>query len=300
MYEITKFVTLLLFVSLCIVETSNAQMSAQQFAWLEAVLRSSAVNRSVNLAPPDDQFLGSPLPNLAGVVRSLRGSSRSESVNAAVDKLLAEIPPLQQSGQQKGEVRRRLLHAFTLLSTKAWTPEAEYGASLELRGAPSVIDLSKPLTAQLTQAFSAQPPSSSALQMRLLVREFAFEESGRVIENSRILKVIGPFNGVSNDLIERPFPVSANLTGVPEGIYRLVVEVLDGNVSIGKQMRTVWFVRDLEARRADIEKKLPAYRVMTARKRQSAIPSTWRRGSTLVNSNASFLIFQLRCNDQSS
>ena len=92
--------------------------------------------------------------------------------------------------------------------------------------------------------------------MRLLVREFAFEESGRVIDNSRILKVLGPFNGVSIDLIERPFPVSANLTGVPEGICRLVVDVLDGNVSIGKQMRTVWFVRDLEARRADIEKKL--------------------------------------------
>jgi predicted peptidase len=149
-----------------------------------------------------------------------------------------------------------LLHAFTLLTAKAWTPQAEYGASLELRGAPSIIDLSKPLTAQLTQAFSVQPPSSSALQMRLLVREFAFEESGRVIDNSRILKVLGPFNGVSSDLVERPFSVSANLTGVPEGIYRLVVEVLDGNVSIGKQMRTVWFVRELETRRADIEKKL--------------------------------------------
>jgi len=164
--RVIRFVLLLLFVSLFIAETASAQMSPQQFASLEGVLRSSAVNRSVNLTPPDDPFPGSPLPNLAGVVRSLRGSSRSELVNTTVDKLLAEIPPLQQSGQ-KGEVRRRLLHAFTLLTAKAWTPQAEYGASLELRGAPSIIDLSKPLTAQLTQAFSAQPPSSSALQMRL-------------------------------------------------------------------------------------------------------------------------------------
>src|SRR6266705_1976627 len=168
---------------------ANAQMTSQQFTWLEGVLRSNATTRSVNLTPPDDQFAGSPLPNLAGVVRSMRGSSRTESVNTAVDKLLAEIPPLQQSGQ-KGEVRRRLLHAFTLLSNKAWTPHAEYGASLELRGAPAVIDLSKPLAAQLTQTFSARPASSSALQLRLTVNEFAFDESGRVIDNSRTLKTL--------------------------------------------------------------------------------------------------------------
>jgi hypothetical protein len=232
-----------------------AQMSPQHFAWVDSVLRSNHAVRAVNLTPSDQQFMGSPMPGLSGVVRSLRSSSRSENVNKTVDGLLAEVQPLQQAGNNS-EVRRKLMHAWTLLQRKSWDSKAEFGASLSLRGAPAVLDLSKPLAGQLIQTFPARPESSSALRLRLSVGEFALDDTGLLIDNPKIVKSLGTFNGVSNDLTARPFPFSASLAGVPEGVYRLIVEVLDGDVSVGTTVTTVWFVRDMEARRVQIEKQL--------------------------------------------
>jgi len=232
-------------------------MSPQYFAYIESILRSNTTVEAINLSPLDEQFPGDTLPNFSAVVRSLRGASRVEAVNNAVDKLLSEIQPLQQSGNN-AEVRRRLTNAYTLLKRKQWNAKAEYSASLELRNAPMIADGSKTFAGQLGQLFMVKPSSATGLSLQLSLTEFAMDEDGLTIDNPKVVKVLGSFNGVGTDLTVRPFSFSTNVNGVPEGIYRLAVEVFDGELSVGKTTFPLWLVRDLEARRVDVEKKLAA------------------------------------------
>jgi poly(3-hydroxybutyrate) depolymerase len=138
----------------------------------------------------------------------------------AIDRELADATRLGRTG----EVRRLLAKGTTLLSGREWTSELDFSTSLVLRSDRVVVDSSRPYTVRLEQIYS---PAATLRRRPVPTAGNNAAQPGEVVKN------LGTFEGLSRDLRESPFFLDLALTGVPDGDYQLVVEVLDGSRPIG-------------------------------------------------------------------
>jgi poly(3-hydroxybutyrate) depolymerase len=188
------------------------------------------------------------------VLRTLRTTSKAgAAVNAEVDKLLDEGAGFLAAGNT-GEVRRRIYHAYSLLGGKSWTPTDEYAAALLLRTDTEIADPARRLVARLDQIYPAAYQPKTALRLRVTVHEPVPARSGP--RPGKLLLDAGIMDGVSRDLIDEPFAFDADISGCGEGPRVLAVELLDGTTSIRKLWIPINLVSGMDAKRAEIERRL--------------------------------------------
>jgi len=150
---------------------------------------------------------------LSGAVRALRRTATGDGA-AQADKLIAA----SGSGIARGEARRKLANAWVLLKGGTWDAKQEYQWSLALRPDAVVADSSLPFMIRLAQTYPASYKGAEALKIRVSLSH----------NDDTAVRQIGVFDLPANDLIEQPFGIYSNLTGVPDGAYLAHAEVMDG------------------------------------------------------------------------
>jgi poly(3-hydroxybutyrate) depolymerase len=185
---------------------------------------------------------------LSQILRTLQTNMKvSENVKAQVDKLAAEVAPLQSAGNA-GEARRRLLHAIAVQRGLPWDHKAEFTVSLLLRTNMVVTDSSRPFYAQLTQGYGAPYTSANGLRLHVTLADFA--APGKVVRD------LGTFEIYARDLIDDPFNFTASLEGLADGPYQVAAELADGSAVLRRVTTNILAVHDLEGQRVAIEKRL--------------------------------------------
>jgi poly(3-hydroxybutyrate) depolymerase len=148
-----------------------------------------------------------------------------------------------------------LLAIAAILVTAAQTiaptgAKQQFLQSLLLRPERFIVDSSHPLIVWLSQSNPAGYSPNSTLKMKLSL----FPATG----NAAAVKTLGTFDIYSHSLVEKPFAASADLEGVPDGGYRIVAEILDGDESIGTVDKPVQLVAGIDVRLPDIKRRLAA------------------------------------------
>ncbi len=147
------------------------------------------------------------------------------------------------------------LTALTLAAQTAapGAPSAEqaaFGQSLALRTDRVIADSTHPAMGWLAQTNPVPYSASNALRLRLAL----FPAAGAA--DQKMARDLGQFLVFGGNLADNPFPFSAKLQGLPDGDYRYVAEVWDGNTSLAKLEKNIQLVAGLEEKQADIERRL--------------------------------------------
>lgn len=139
----------------------------------------------------------------------------------AVDRDLVEATRLGRTG----EIRRLLAKGTSLLAGRAWTPAAEFSASLVIRTPAVVFDSARPHVIRLEQIFSPAIELAGPLTAKVSLRERSQAPAGQPVRPGVSLKELGIFDGVPRDLREAPFMMEIDVAGVEDGTYQLWVEL---------------------------------------------------------------------------
>lgn len=127
-------------------------------------------------------------------------------------------------------------------------PAPTFAQSLALRTDRGVADSTRATYGWLTQTAPVAYTSKGALQLKLALAPWDGE--------AKPVKALGTFTIYGGDLAGSPAPFSADLRGVPDGFYRYVAEIFDGETSLVKLERPVVLVAGLEAKQADVAQRL--------------------------------------------
>lgn len=179
-------------------------------------------------------------PGLQALSASVRGQRRtaavSDDVKSQVDKLLADTTSLPSTEQ-----RRRMANAWTLLNGKAWDAKQELAWSLALRADRIVADTSLPFVAHLSQFYAHRAPAGVRVRATLAgAKSHEF----------------GVFALPARDLIEQPAGFDGDVSALPDGQYKLRVELLDGDTSFGALEQAVQLVNGIESQYPAVERRL--------------------------------------------
>jgi poly(3-hydroxybutyrate) depolymerase len=206
---------------------------------------------------------------LSQALRTLQSNLKvSDSVKGQVDKLAAEATASQNAGNL-GEARRRLLQAIALQRGATWDAKAEFAGSLRLRTAMTVTDSARPFYAHLTQTYAAAYAAPAGLTLRLTVADFAAPD--------KVLRELGTFDVYARDLVEEPYPVAANLAGLPDGPYQVAAEVSDRGTVVRRLTLNLLSVRDLDGQQAAIEQRLARLQAFDSAKATIRYPFDYAR-----------------------
>ncbi len=187
-----------------------------------------------------------------------------------LDQLAMEYASALAAGQT-AEVRRLLAKAFTRLGGQPWTPRDEFIHSLVLRTDQRVLDTAQPVVMRLGQIYPAalQPAKPFTLRAALHTIDRSLQ---RLLQPGALVKALGSYDALNRDWMDAPFGISANLNGVKEGSYLLVVELLEGDQTLHKVWAAVQLVPGLLARREEIERRLNAVQARENSKRSVQYP----------------------------
>jgi predicted esterase len=173
-----------------------------------------------------------------------------------VDKAIADA---RRTGNL-GEVRRQIAKGMTLLNKEAWTPHADYRASLALRSDRTVVDSSVPYAIRLEQIYRPATELSPALTTKVSIRKRvpparAGDAAVTAAAEAAALqtKDLGTFDGVTRDLRESPYAMELDLGAVEDGAMVLQAEVFDGAASLGSATLNVFVSKGLDARLKSLE-----------------------------------------------
>ena len=133
-----------------------------------------------------------------------------------VDRSIAEASRLGRNG----ELRRLIAKGLALLDGRAWTPEAEYRASLVLRADRVFADAAQPFTVRLEQIYApgielSAPPSATVTLRPLLAQPAGTPETS----------VLASVADIPRDLRESPLVIDLDVSKAPDGPHELVVEI---------------------------------------------------------------------------
>jgi poly(3-hydroxybutyrate) depolymerase len=171
------------------------------------------------------------------------------ALKTSIDSLDALITDAGRVGRT-GELRRLYAHGTALLRNRAWTPEAEYAASLVLRTERQVIDPARPWSARLEQIFAP----SIALQRSPIARVTLRQRQGRELTAPlAVVRTLATLDGVPRDLRDTPQSIEGDFTGLADGTYQVVAEVLDSTRLIGTASLTVVVRAGLDVQVAQLE-----------------------------------------------
>jgi len=179
---------------------------------------------------------------LSSAVRALRRATTAQPLAEQVDKLIGE----SGAGVARGEARRKLANAWVLLKSGSWDKQQEFQWSLSLRPDMVVADSSLPSILRLTQTYPASYKATGALKLSLSLRR----------EDGSVVRQIGVSDLLSNDLIEQPVAVAANLDGVADGDYLVRAEVMDGGAPVAASISPLVLVKGIIRDRAVMERRL--------------------------------------------
>lgn len=186
--------------------------------------------------------------NLSRTVQALRrNASVSAAAGAEADKLLEEAAALLQINQT-GEARRRLAHAQAVVTGKTWDAREEFLWSLALRPQRLAVDQSMPMTVELAQVYSAAWRAADGLRIRLALKTLERE--------SKVIREAGEFDVPMRDFVGDPLRLQANLTGAPDGVYRLTADLLEGESPLVSLRQTIGVADGIESRYADVERHM--------------------------------------------
>ncbi|MEO5961674.1 MAG: dienelactone hydrolase family protein [Opitutaceae bacterium] len=130
----------------------------------------------------------------------------------------------------------------------AAAPASEFAASLALRMDRIVADSTRPIHGWLTQTSPVAYTSKGALQLKVVLAPW----EGEV----KPVKEIGAFTVYGGNLGSAPAPFISDLRGVPDGFYRCVAELRDGDVPIAKFERPLVLAAGLEEKQANYTQRL--------------------------------------------
>ncbi|MEO7412987.1 MAG: hypothetical protein ABIZ81_06490, partial [Opitutaceae bacterium] len=123
-----------------------------------------------------------------------------------------------------------------------------FAASLTVRTDRIVADSTRPMFGWLTQTSPVPYTSKGALQLKVRLAPWEGEATPT--------KELGTFTIYGGNLATTPVPFTAELRGVPDGFYRYVVELFDGEASIAKLEKRVVLVAGLEEKQANVTQRL--------------------------------------------
>ena len=196
------------------------------------------------------------LPNLSSLTvryNSMKTAAKADGELKAqldeVDKAIADA----RRGGNTGEIRRQLAKGFLLLGNEAWTPQADYRASLALRSDRTVVDSSAPYAIRLEQIYRPAIELSPALTTKVSIRKRVAARPGAPAATPAVARELGTFDGVSRDLRESPYAMELDLTGVEDGAMILQAEVFDGATSLGSTTLGVFVSKGLDAKLKALE-----------------------------------------------
>src|SRR5882724_8710670 len=137
-------------------------------------------------------------------------------------------------------------------STNA-TPKSDkmqttFGQSLVLRADRIVADPTHTAYCWLGQTSAVAYTSTGALKLKLALQTAKGEP--------KPVKDLGAFNIFGGNLASDPFPFPVNLSGVPDGDYRYVAEVWDGDVKLAAFEKHIVLVAGLDEKQADFARRL--------------------------------------------
>ena len=196
------------------------------------------------LAPSDQPDL----QTLSRAVQSLRQASKAGPADTAeADKLIAGATELMRANQT-GEARRRLAHAQSLVTGRPWDAREDYAWSLALRPQRFVVEQSRPMTVELAQVYSAGYAPSGGLRLKL-----ALNSAGK---ESKPVRQLATFDLPARDLAAEPFRFQADLSGTPDGAYRLAAEIVEGERPLTGIQQSIAIAEGIESRYGDVEHRL--------------------------------------------
>ena len=190
----------------------------------------------------------------AAYMRAQRHTRAGDSARQQSEALLKEAMALLSAGKT-GEARRRFHHGMTLLRGRQWTAREEHSSSLVLRTGFTVFDSDRPFWAHLGQIYPSQHSFSTGPRVRLSLHAAETPSPGS-IRLGAMVRDLGTRGGVASDLIEEPFLLEADLSGLPDGAYGLVCELRDGDEPFCTLVKSVYAVRGLATIQAEVEGRL--------------------------------------------
>lgn len=194
----------------------------------------------------------SDVQTLSRGVQALRSASQlSGDITAKVDKLLQEANSFASSGRS-GEARRKIAEAHTLLTGQPWNAKSEFAWSLSLRPRAIVLEPLRARVAEVTQLYPAGYTARVPVRARL-----ALTTTG---ERPTRVREFGVVELPVRDLIAEPLPFSFDLNGTPDGSYRLVAEILEGDEVVAALQQPVAVAEGIESRAAEVERRLERVR----------------------------------------
>lgn len=207
--------------------------------WCSAALFGAMFAASVLSAqPPADEIQPSAQPELQAFSTALRGlrrnSTASDEVKARADKLIAE------GG------RRAMANAYVLLGGKNWDDRLEYAWSLVLRPISVVADSTLPFVAHLMQSYPATF-RGTGLKARLSLRGEG---------DTKPARQLAEYEFFPRDLLEQPFGMDADLSGIPNGSYVLSAEILENGLPAFRADSKLQLVKGIATDRAAVESRL--------------------------------------------
>jgi dienelactone hydrolase len=160
----------------------------------------------------------------------------------ALDQQLARAAQLGKTGEQ----RRLYNEGLALAAGRAWTPEAEFTASLALRTERVFVSPEKPVSLRLEQIFPPSAELRSPLTLQVSVTRPA--TGGANGQPAVQLKAPVAFKNVGRDLIDEPFRFELDLSTVPDGRAAIRAEVHEGTRSLGAVTQAIEIRRGLDER----------------------------------------------------
>lgn len=130
----------------------------------------------------------------------------------------------------------------------ATSPAPEFAASLALRTDRIVADSTRPVYGWLSQTSPVRFTSKGALQLKVALAPWEGE--------AKPVKELGSFTIYGGNLGSTPAPFITDLRGVPDGFYRCMAELFDGDVQIAKFERPLVLAAGLEEKQADFTQRV--------------------------------------------
>ena len=125
---------------------------------------------------------------------------------------------------------------------------SDFAASLALRTDRIVADSTRPMFGWLTQTSPVAYASKGALRLKVVLAPWDGEP--------KPVKELGTFTIYGGNLAATPVPFTAELRSVPDGFYRYVAELVDGDASIAKLEKHVVLVAGLEEKQISFTQRL--------------------------------------------
>ncbi|MEO6515246.1 MAG: dienelactone hydrolase family protein [Steroidobacteraceae bacterium] len=127
-------------------------------------------------------------------------------------------------------------------------PVSDFAASLALRTDRVVADSTRPMFGWLTQTSPVAHTSKGALRLKVILAPWEGQ--------AKPVKELGTFTIYGGNLASAPVPFTADLRSVPDGFYRYVAELFDGETSVIKLEKSVVLVAGLEEKQSNFTQRV--------------------------------------------